>query len=157
MMARKQRELFNQKKQEAKDTRDAEREARTYTITLQEYAGAPVVRQVLVLRAVQDVDWRPLFHLNVLKAPGLPDIKWNELYAKWGRFIPEDRKSGLKYYMQEPPVSVKQKIAQQTAEARRARDKRSRDGNVPVSTPKRSKNEEAETAQKQLPDFAPTK
>ena len=110
-------------------------------ITLQEYAGAAAVRQELVLKAFQTVDWRPLFQLEVLKAPGLPDIKWNELYSKWGRFIPEDRKIGLKYYVQEPPLSVKKKIAQQTAEARRARDKRSRDGNTAMATatPKKSK------------------
>ena len=91
------------------------------TMMIQEYCGAPVSRQVLVRKAFQTVDWKPLFKLQVMPPLGLPDIKWNELYAKWGRFVPEDKKSGLKYYAIKPPESVKQKIAEQTAEAKKAR------------------------------------
>jgi hypothetical protein len=98
------------------------------TILIQEYAGAPVNRQHLVKKQYEAVDWKPHFKLQVLPPLGLPDIKWNELYVKWGRFIPEDKKSGLIYYMEKPPDSVKQKIAEQSAEAKKAREKRSRSG-----------------------------
>ena len=96
------------------------------TMLIQEYAGAPVVRQELVKKQFHGVDWKAHFKLQELSPLGLPDIKWNELYVKWGRFVPEDKKSGLIYYMKKPPESVKQKIAAQSAAAKKARDKRSR-------------------------------
>lgn len=98
------------------------------TMMMQEYAGATVQQQELVRMQYQNVDWKPLFKLEMLPPIGLPDIKWNELYSKWGRFVPEDKKSGLKFYIMKPPETVKQKIAEQSAEARKAREKRSRSG-----------------------------
>jgi hypothetical protein len=96
------------------------------TIMVQEYDGAPIIRQLLVKPAFHDVDWKLAMSLEVIPPPGLPDIKWNELYYKWGRFVPEDKKQGLIYFSKEPPVSVKRKIAEQTAEAKKARRKRTR-------------------------------
>jgi hypothetical protein len=93
---------------------------------VQEHAGAQTNRQLLVRKEFRDIDWRPLFKLQQLVPPGLPDIKWNELYAKWGKFVPEERKKGLKYFTEKPPDSVKKAIAEQTAAAREARAKRSR-------------------------------
>ena len=63
-------------------------------MAMQEYSGATNTRQELVLPAFRgdDVNWADHFKLNEVIGPGLPDIKWNELYSKWGRFIPEDRK-----------------------------------------------------------------
>ena len=83
---------------------------------------------MLVLPEFQGIDWRPLFKLDNVPAPGLPDIKWNELYSKWGKFVPEDKKKGLSYFMEEPPASIKKKIAAQRAIAKSAREKRSRRG-----------------------------
>ena len=98
------------------------------TMLIQEYAGATVTRQQLVKKQYQNVDWNPHFKLQVLPPLGLPDIKWNELYVKWGRFVPENKKSGLVYFMEKPPEAVKEKIAAQSAEAKKAREKRSRSG-----------------------------
>ena len=97
---------------------------------VQEYSGAPAVRQQLVLEDYCDMDWKQLFKLQSLTPPGLPDIKWNELYSKWGKFVPEDRKAGLKYYTEKPPASLKKAIAQQSAQAKAARAKRSRGGST---------------------------
>ena len=118
-------------------------------MTIQEYSGAPPTRQLLVLRAYREADWRPLFKLQQLKPPGLPDIKWNELYAKWGKFVPEDRKAGLKYFTEKPPESVKKAIAEQTAGAKAARSKRSRGGS---NTGKKevAKSKEKNSASKKL-------
>jgi hypothetical protein len=91
---------------------------------VQEYDGAPIIRQLLVKPAFHAVDWNLEMNLEVIPLPGLPDIKWNELYYKWGRFVPEDKKQGLIYFSKEPPLSVKRKIAEQTAEAKKARRKR---------------------------------
>ena len=98
------------------------------TMMIQEHDGAAIEHQVLVLPEYRDVDWRPLFKLEIVPAPGLPDIKWNELYSKWGKFVPEDKKQGLSYFVEEPPATVKRKIAAQRAQAKSAREKRSRKG-----------------------------
>jgi hypothetical protein len=98
------------------------------SIMVQECAGAPVRRVVLVKKEFQQRDWRPLFILKELVPPGLPDIKWNELYSKWGRFVPEDKKGQLKYYVEKPPASLKKAIAEQSAQAKAARAKRTRGG-----------------------------
>jgi hypothetical protein len=107
---------------------------------IQEFAGGPRTRQVLVHKDFWDVDWWPLFKLNTLSPPGLPDIKWNELYAKWGQFVPEEKKKSLKYFVEKPPPSLKKSIAEQSAAARKERDKRTRGGrkrgdNGPVKRP----------------------
>ena len=64
--------------------------------------------------------------LQTIPAPGLANIKWNELYSKWGKFIPEHRKRGFKYYTEEPPATLKRSIADQSKAAKAARAKRSR-------------------------------
>ncbi len=100
-----------------------------YYIMLQEYDGATISRQLLVKKAFHgnDVDWnKEVAKLKVIPSPGLPDIKWNELYYKWGRFIPEDQKQGLIYYVKKPPSEVKRQIQEQSAAEKSARKKRSR-------------------------------
>lgn len=88
--------------------------------------GAPEELQPMVTRNFQDCDWQPLFKLQGVVPPGLPDIKWLELYSKWGRFVPQDRKSGLKYFVEEPPKEIKERIKKQSKASRDARSKRSR-------------------------------
>ena len=130
------------------------------SMIMQEYSGAQVERQTLVLKQYQDVDWSPLLQLDVIPPPGLPDIKWNELYAKWGRFIPEEKKSSFKYYSLQPPATVKKKIAEQTAMAKKAREKRSRAGDtatVATTPPKKSKTSEMEGAQTEVEKTVVTK
>ena len=97
-------------------------------VMVQEHAGAPIKRQTIVRKAFQHGDWRSLFNLEQLKPPGLPDIKWNELYAKWGKYVPKDKKNGLKYFVEKPPESLQKAIAEQSAAAKAARAKRSRGG-----------------------------
>jgi hypothetical protein len=82
-------------------------------IMIQEYDGAPITRQLLVNEAFRNVDWGPHLQLDAIPAPGLPDTKWNELYYKWGRFVPQNMKQGLVYYMNKPPERIKKQIAAQ--------------------------------------------
>lgn len=120
------------------------------SMVVQEHAGAEPVRHLLVREQFRNINWRPLFQLQELVPPGLPDIKWNELFSKWGKFVPENRKKGLKYFTEKPPESVKKAIAEQTAAARQARAKRSRGAIVDASAsqstrktkgrPKKAKN-----------------
>jgi hypothetical protein len=95
-------------------------------IMVQEHASGPITRHVLVKEEFQDRDWRPLFALQQVVPPSLPDIKWNELYAKWGKYVPENRKHSLKYYTSPPPASIKATIAKQSAAAKKARSQRTR-------------------------------
>ena len=94
-------------------------------MVVQEYDGAPLQRQALVHKDYCGVlDWEPLFKLSTVPGLGLPDIKWNELYTKWGHFVPQDQKHGLKYFTEEPPKTLKRAIAEQAAEAKKANQKR---------------------------------
>jgi hypothetical protein len=74
------------------------------------------------------------FCTRTIPPPGLPDIKWNELYKKWGKFVPEDKKKGLLYFMNEPTEDVKRKISEQAAKAKEARAMRSRAGRSSSAT-----------------------
>ena len=74
-----------------------------------------------------DVDWRKAMgSLTVSEPPGLPDIKWVELYSKWGRFIPAEEKLKFKYYCEKPPKMVAAEVKKQSKEARSNRQSRSR-------------------------------
>jgi hypothetical protein len=103
------------------------------TMVIHEFQGEPPSRQLLVHKEFRDVDWAPLFKLKTVSPPGLPDIKWNELYAKWGQFVPEESKKGLKYFVQKPPKTLKKAIAEQSAAAKKARELRTRSARgIPV-------------------------
>lgn len=108
-------------------------------VWIQEYNGAPISKQMLVKNAYLNSDWRKVFKLDVVPPPKLPDIKWNELYYKWGRFVPEDRKKGLVYFCKEPPASVKKKINEQVQQAKQAREKRSRGADSVAVAPQKKK------------------
>jgi hypothetical protein len=71
-----------------------------------------------------------LFQLSTMVPPGLPDIKWNELYSKWEKSVPENRKHGLKYYVKKSPLELKKKKAAQSAQAKAVRATRTRCGTV---------------------------
>ena len=118
---------------------------------IQESARSQPTRQLLVLKAYREVDWRQLFKLQKLTPPGLLDIKWNELYSKWGKFVPEDRKSGQKYFTEQPPASLKKAIAAQAAEAKATRANRSRGGGV---TAKKQATTKKQATKKQATNMA---
>jgi hypothetical protein len=117
---------------------------------IQEFSGEPYIRQVLVREAYQECDWSQHFNLATAIPPGLPDIKWDTLYSKWGRFIPEDRKPGLIYYTKKPPESIKKKLAEQADEARMQRAKRTRAG-ADEATPKKATKKGANNKKKKAP------
>jgi hypothetical protein len=93
-------------------------------MAIQEFAGAVVELQLLVLKAHRETDWQESFELERIPPPGLADIKWNELYKKWGKFVPEDKKHGLVYFCKEPSEEVRKMIAKQSAKAKAVRHER---------------------------------
>jgi hypothetical protein len=74
-----------------------------------------------------DVNWRRLMMtMTLCVPPGLPDIKWVELYSKWGRFIPDDIKKEFKYYSDKPPKIVRAQVKKLAKLAKENRNSRGR-------------------------------
>ena len=117
---------------------------------IQEFSGSDIQRQELVKKPYHNADWKSLFNLAVVPPPGLPDIKWNELYAKWGRFVPEDHKKGLKYYTNKPPASLKKSLEEHSRKAREARAKRSR-GASEANNNSNNSNKRPKTQKRAIP------
>jgi hypothetical protein len=61
--------------------------------TIQEYDGQPVEKQSLVKKTAP-TDWYEGFvdSLDTLPRPGIQDIKWVELYTKYAKLIPEEKR-----------------------------------------------------------------
>jgi hypothetical protein len=96
---------------------------------MQEANGEDMKELVVVLPVYQgdNVNWRKtMMTMDVSLPPGLPDIKWVELYSKWGRFIPEEVKPLFKYYYDKPPKIVAAEVKRQAKEAQRSRQSRGR-------------------------------
>ena len=55
---------------------------------------------------------------------GLQDIRWKELYYKWGKFIPDHKKKAWRYYDEPPPQAKLKAISKQSKEARQQRKQR---------------------------------
>jgi hypothetical protein len=112
---------------------------------LQESQEAPETELVLVLPLYHNSDatfWREQ-QPEAIPPAGIQDIKWRELYKKWGAFIPEEKKKEWRYYNEVPPAEKLKAIAKQSKEARTQRKTRTRtvhndDGNK-KSPPKRPK------------------
>ena len=75
---------------------------------MQEYHGAPTTTQTL-LKKTTVVDWWK-HHPGYCESPGLQDIKWVELYKKWGPLIPADKKKQWYYYCNPPPQEIVDKV-----------------------------------------------
>jgi hypothetical protein len=50
---------------------------------------------------------RTMMMMDISVPPVLPDIKWVQLYSKWGQYIPQEVKKDLKYYVNKPPKKVR--------------------------------------------------
>jgi hypothetical protein len=68
---------------------------------------------------------------------GLQDIKWKELYSKWSKYVPEEKKQQWRYYNEAPPKEKIAEVAKQSKEARKQRQQRTR--TVHESTAKKPK------------------
>ena len=103
--------------------------ARSNVLVMQAADGEDEVEMVVVLPNKQgdDIDWRQAMKtLEISTPPGLPDIKWLELYAKWGKFVPLDVKKTFKYYTEKPPKMLEAEIRANSKAAKSTRQNRSR-------------------------------
>ena len=105
-------------------TVDADRDSNKLWVS--EFHGSPEVEQRLVKPPFRaDDGW---YH-NVpetLQAPGLPDIKWNELYKNWRKFVPAELWPTWKYYDEDLPEDKKKNLKAASNKTKKARGDRAR-------------------------------
>ena len=109
---------------------------------LQESDGGVETELVLVRQQYHNEDalfWRAL-QPTVVPPLGIQDIKWRELYKKWGAFVPQDKKQQWRYYNEAPPEQNMMTVATHTKEARQQRKKRSQTVHNSESKPTKDAN-----------------
>jgi len=90
--------------------------------------GEPTKALWLVKPAARDHNmafWKALQPAGI-PACGLQDIKWLELYSKWGPLIPEQHKKKWQYYRDDPGHERRGKIKENTKKSKEARKNRTR-------------------------------
>jgi hypothetical protein len=95
---------------------------------LQVSSDAIETEQVLVMPLYYNNDaqfWKDLAPQTIPPC-GIQDIKWQELYKKWGKYIPEEKKKQCRYYNEVPPAEKIKAVAKQSKEARQQRKTRTR-------------------------------
>jgi hypothetical protein len=78
--------------------------------------------------------WQQLPEPPTIAPPGLQDIKWRELYDKWGKIIPEEKKLQFKYYHEDPGPERRKQVSQHSKASKMQRAERSRTGNSTATT-----------------------
>ena len=98
-------------------------------MTVYECDTAPPKHLMLVKPLYQHEDWIGEAMEDLFGKPkptvGLQEIKWLELYDKWGPLIPEERRT-YHYIATPPPKSVRDKVKKHTKESKDKRKERSR-------------------------------
>ncbi len=93
-----------------------------FALQIQEYWGAPVVRQDVVKKHSIETDWGNASNMpEILQQPGMKDIKYKELYDKWRPLIPIEKRNEYKYYKDEPGEEIRGKVKANTKAAKAAR------------------------------------
>jgi hypothetical protein len=77
-----------------------------------------------------DVDWASSWNTSLLPLPptGIQDIKWMELYDKWGPLIPQKHRETFKYYNDDPGLERRGKVKVDRKESKKLRSGRSKTG-----------------------------
>eukprot|EP00797_Seminavis_robusta_P031126 Sro669_g184460.1 n/a (118) ;mRNA; r:4654-5007 len=68
--------------------------------------------------------WKGMEPPEASKPTGIKDIKWKELYEKWGKVVPQEKKKGFKYYEEAPSAEKLAAIKEHTKQARELRQSR---------------------------------
>jgi len=96
-----------------------------FALQVQEHWGAPVVKQDVVKKECVSTDWGNISNMpDVLKHPGMKDIKYKELYDKWRPLIPIEKRKEYKYYNEEPGEVIRGKVKANTKQAKATRSSR---------------------------------
>jgi hypothetical protein len=113
------------------------------TMSIQEYDGQPVEKQTLVKKTAP-TDWYEGFvdSLDTLPRPGIQDIKWVELYAKYAKLIPEEKRSEWRYYNEDPGPEIRSRVSKNSMEAKAIKRKRTSTGSTSQKVSKGRKSAE---------------
>jgi hypothetical protein len=74
------------------------------------YASSPVVEFVMVKHGGFKEDELVVAVLDELVPPGMPVIKWVELYDKWRPLVPRQEHHKWKHFFNDPGPEVRQKV-----------------------------------------------
>jgi hypothetical protein len=99
------------------------------TIYLQTHEGAAETKVLSVKKDYRDKDddfWLQLPEPETIPPPGMQDIKWKELFDKWGPIIPPEKKSEFRFYHEDPGPERRKQVKQQQDKAKKQRAERSR-------------------------------
>jgi hypothetical protein len=58
-----------------------------------------------------------------LPRPGIQDIKWVELYTKYAKLIPEEKRASWKYYNEDPGPEIRSRVSINSMEAKAVKRK----------------------------------
>jgi hypothetical protein len=102
-------------------------------------------------RLVKPIARDDAFWLTLEEPPSIPpveilDIKWVELYDKWGKFIPLDKKTEWRYYHEDPGPVRRKAIKSNTKAAKLARKGRTRTNDASEVKQKKAKDDAIEDA-----------
>ena len=61
----------------------------------------------------------------IIPPTGISDIKWIELFKKWGPLIPQEKKAEFKYYNEDPGERRRKRVASQSKTSKKQRKDRS--------------------------------
>jgi hypothetical protein len=91
---------------------------------------------------------------ETIQPVGLQDIKWKELYSKWGHYVPQEKKQQWRYYNEAPPKDKIDAVAKQNKQARQQRKQRTRtvhDANKKPPAKKAKLNSDNDKEDKEAP------
>ncbi|CAB9505253.1 unknown protein [Seminavis robusta] len=92
------------------------------TIAIQEWCNGPTVEETIQKKSItkkitKEPQWDSkatwllrMQELEGIPAIGVQDIKWIELYDKWGPLIPEDKRKQMKWYHENPGDARREKV-----------------------------------------------
>jgi hypothetical protein len=98
------------------------------TLYLQKCFGEEVQEQELLNAEYKYMgDWsaEDLAQPELIEAPGIQDIKWKELFDKWGPLVPDKKRKQWKFLSEDPGIARRGKVRDHTKESKKQRRERS--------------------------------
>jgi hypothetical protein len=97
------------------------------TLYMEPYDGSGeevALNKIMKPKGRENRFWRSWRLPIPLKPMTILDIKWMELHDKWGKFIPEEKKSDWKYYSEDPGHERRDKVKDNRKRSKAARKER---------------------------------
>jgi hypothetical protein len=101
--------------------------------------GNEIATQLVKPLARSDEYWLTIGDPEPIPPVEVLDIKWKELYDKWGKYIPVEKKAEWRYYIEDPGPERRKKVKKHTKESKTTRKGRTRTNEIAEVGPKKSK------------------